>query len=116
MPKLAANISMMFTEHDLLDRIDAAAAVGFGGVECQFPYRVPAAEFAARLRARGVGCVLINTPPGSAARRITDLPQCRDAEVEFMEEPRARACTMPTRDRLHPHPYLGGTRGARSGQ
>jgi hydroxypyruvate isomerase len=67
LPKLAANISMMFADRPLLDRIDAAAAVGFRGVECQSPYAVPAAEFAARIEARGLEAVLINVPPGEGA-------------------------------------------------
>jgi len=32
MPKLNANLSMMFGEHEFLDRFDAAAKVGFKGV------------------------------------------------------------------------------------
>jgi len=76
MPKLAANISMMFSELPLLDRIDAAAAAGFRGVECQSPYSVPASEMAARLEARGLEAVLINVPPGEGAtdRGFAALP------------------------------------------
>ena len=33
MPRFAANLSMLFTEHDFLDRFDAAATAGFKGVE-----------------------------------------------------------------------------------
>jgi hydroxypyruvate isomerase len=38
MPKLAANLSLMFTEVNFLDRFAAAAAAGFDGVEFLFPY------------------------------------------------------------------------------
>ena len=38
MPKLAANLTMMFNEIDFLDRFEAAAAAGFEGVEYLFPY------------------------------------------------------------------------------
>ena len=38
MVKLAANLSMMFNEVDMLDRFEAAAKVGFKGVEYLFPY------------------------------------------------------------------------------
>ena len=38
MPKFAANLSMMFTEHAFLDRFDAAADAGFAAVEFLFPY------------------------------------------------------------------------------
>ena len=44
MPKLAANISMMFNEVDFLDRFDAAAMAGFKGVEFLFPYDCDAVE------------------------------------------------------------------------
>jgi hydroxypyruvate isomerase len=83
MPKLAANISMMFSERPLLDRIDAAAACGFRGVECQSPYAVPAQDMAARLDARGVAAVLINVPPGDGAadRGFAVLP---GREADFM--------------------------------
>ncbi|MBH9710551.1 hydroxypyruvate isomerase, partial [Burkholderia contaminans] len=41
MLKFAANLSMMYTEHAFLDRYAAAAADGFAGVECMFPYEAP---------------------------------------------------------------------------
>ena len=38
MPRFAANLSMMFTEWDFLDRFKAAAEAGFEAVEFLFPY------------------------------------------------------------------------------
>ena len=38
MTKLAANLTMLYTEVDFLDRFDAAAKSGFTGVEYLFPY------------------------------------------------------------------------------
>ena len=38
MPKLAANLTMLFNEIDFLDRFAAAAKAGFKGVEYLFPY------------------------------------------------------------------------------
>jgi hydroxypyruvate isomerase len=38
MPKFAANLSMLYTEHAFLDRFRAARADGFTGVEFLFPY------------------------------------------------------------------------------
>ena len=38
MPKFAANLTMLYNEHDFLDRFAAAAADGFAGVEYLFPY------------------------------------------------------------------------------
>lgn len=64
MPKLAANLSMMFTEHDFLDRFDAAAKAGFKGVEFLFPYAWPAEQIAEKLQANGLSQALFNMPPG----------------------------------------------------
>ncbi|MGC4244438.1 MAG: hydroxypyruvate isomerase, partial [Herbaspirillum sp.] len=38
MLRFAANLSMMYVEHDFLDRFAAAAKDGFSGVEFLFPY------------------------------------------------------------------------------
>ncbi|MBR9858411.1 MAG: hydroxypyruvate isomerase [Gammaproteobacteria bacterium] len=64
MPKLAANLSMLFTEVDFLDRFDAAAKAGFQGVEYLFPYDFPAEEIKAKLDANGLTQVLFNLPAG----------------------------------------------------
>jgi 2-dehydrotetronate isomerase len=77
MPQLAANLSMLYPEHDFLDRFAAAAADGFRAVECQFPYDYPASEIAARLEANGLQQVLFNAPPGgpeTGARGLACLP------------------------------------------
>ena len=49
MPRFAANVSMMFTELPFIERFGAAAANGFAGVECMFPYEAPAADILERL-------------------------------------------------------------------
>jgi len=64
MPRFAANLSMMYTEHAFLDRFEAAARDGFTAVEYLFPYEFPAAELAARLHAHNLRQVLFNAPPG----------------------------------------------------
>ena len=64
MPRFAANLSMLYPELDFLDRFDAAAQDGFKAVEYLFPYAVPAADIAARLKATGLQQVLFNAPPG----------------------------------------------------
>ena len=77
MPRFAANISTMFAEQDLVDRVRAAALAGFKAVECQFPYEVPAADMKAALDAEGIPLVLINTPPGdfdAGERGLAALP------------------------------------------
>ncbi len=49
MTKLAANISMMFTEVDFLDRFEVASKAGFKGVEYLFPYDYPAEQIKEKL-------------------------------------------------------------------
>ena len=53
MPKLAANISMMFQEVDLLDRFARAAEVGFRAVEIHAPYDEAKEDVAAAARRHG---------------------------------------------------------------
>ena len=77
MLRIAANISTMFTERPLVERIKAAADAGFAAVECQFPYEVPAAEMKAALDDACMPIVLINTPPGdfdAGERGLAALP------------------------------------------
>ena len=81
MPRLAANLTMMFTEHAFLDRFEAASAAGFDAVEFQFPYDYPAKDIAARLLKAGVEPALFNLPPGDWAkgeRGLAALPERRD--------------------------------------
>lgn len=46
MPRLAANLSFLFTELPLPERIGAAAAAGFQGAETLFPYECEIMDFA----------------------------------------------------------------------
>ena len=81
MPRFAANLSMMYTEHAFLDRFAAAAADGFDAVEFLFPYAHPAAEIASRLTEHGLQQVLFNAPPGdfeNGERGIACLHARRD--------------------------------------
>ncbi|MGW5699195.1 hydroxypyruvate isomerase, partial [Streptomyces asiaticus] len=65
MPRFAANLSMMYAEHDFLDRFAAAAADGFEAVEYLFPYPYDAGELRRRLDDHGLRQVLFNAPPGA---------------------------------------------------
>ena len=64
MPKFAANLTMLFTEHAFLDRFEAAAKAGFKAVEFLFPYAWTAEEIKQRLDANGLTPVLHNLPAG----------------------------------------------------
>ena len=65
MPKLAANLTMMFNEVDFMDRFAAAARAGFKGVEYLFPYDYDKMELKARLSQHGLTQVLHNLPAGN---------------------------------------------------
>ena len=68
MPKFAANLTMLFTELPFLDRIPAAAAAGFRGVEFLFPYEFPAAVRSPICSARHrLSRALHNLPAGNWA-------------------------------------------------
>lgn len=85
MPRFAANLSMLYPEHDFLDRFEAAARDGFGAVEFLFPYAYEPAELAARLRDHRLKQVLFNAPPGDwegGERGLACLP---GREAEFRE-------------------------------
>lgn len=83
MPRFAANLSMMYTEHDFLDRFAAAAADGFKAVEFLFPYAYAPAEIAKRLREQGLTQALFNLPPGDWAGGERGLAALPGREDEF---------------------------------
>jgi hydroxypyruvate isomerase len=85
-PKLAANLSLLFPEIPYLDRFAAAKRAGFRYVEYQFPYGFgTAAEIAARAREAGVEVVLHNLPGGDAAKGDRGIA-CQPGRVaEFRE-------------------------------
>lgn len=83
MPKLAANLSLMFTELPFLDRFEAAAKAGFGAVEFQFPYEFPADDLAERLRRFSLKQVLFNMPPGNSAAGERGIAAIPGREREF---------------------------------
>jgi hydroxypyruvate isomerase len=83
MPRLAANLSMMFNEVPFLDRFDAAAKAGFKAVEFLFPYEFPAAELKRRLDANGLRLVLFNMPPGDWAGGERGLASLPGRQAEF---------------------------------
>ena len=63
MPKFAANLSFLFKDLPLHDRIHAAARAGFDAVEILFPYDSPVPDITRALSTAGVPLVLINAPP-----------------------------------------------------
>ncbi len=62
--RLAANLSLMFTEVPLLERFAVAAKAGFKVVEIQFPYTENIDDLVAAKKAANVEVCLINVPAG----------------------------------------------------
>ena len=67
MPKFCANLTLMFTEVEFLDRFDAAAKAGFKGVEYLFPYVAPKEQVVERLNKAKLTQILHNLPAGNWA-------------------------------------------------
>ena len=85
MPRFAANLSLLFQEHDFPACIAAAARAGFGAVECQFPYAWPAAQLADALHAANVAMVLHNLPAGDWAAGERGIACHPDRVGEFRD-------------------------------
>lgn len=100
MPKLAANLSLLFPQLEFRLRFAAAAAAGFRAVEYQFPYAWSAQEIAACAREAGVEIVLHNLPAGDLARGERGIACLPERRAEFragveraIEYARAAGCT-----------------------
>lgn len=85
MPKLAANISMLFTEVAFEERFAAAAEAGFRGVEYLFPYAVPKEEIADLLSSNNLTQVLFNLPAGNWAAGERGIGCHPDRVGEFQD-------------------------------
>ncbi len=84
MPRFAANLSMLYTELEFLDRFAAAARDGFHAVEFLFPYAFAPESLAAQLQEHRLQQVLFNAPPGDWAAGERGLACLPGRETEFM--------------------------------
>ena len=111
MPRFAANLTMMYREHDFLDRFGAAAADGFRAVEYLFPYDYAATDLAARLSEHGLTQALFNAPPGDwskGERGIASLPGREDEFKRGIETALSYAKVLGN-DKIH---VMAGLLGA----
>ena len=65
MTRLAANLTMLFTEQPFLERFQAASQAGFRAVEFLFPYAFAPEQIADQLRTHRLQLVLHNLPAGN---------------------------------------------------
>ncbi|MCH8196778.1 MAG: hydroxypyruvate isomerase family protein [Proteobacteria bacterium] len=85
MPKLSANLGMLFTEVEFLERFGRAAEAGFTAVEYPSGYDWPAEELADRLAQNGLEQVLLNMPAGDRQAGERGLAALCGREAEFRE-------------------------------
>jgi hydroxypyruvate isomerase len=81
--KIAANLSLLFSELPLRERVVAAAVAGFDGVEIQFPYELAAISLKEALEAAGMPLVLINLPAGDLLDGGAGLAAVPSRQAEF---------------------------------
>ena len=117
MPRFAANLSMMYTEHPFLERFKAAAEDGFAAVEFLFPYEFEPQAIADALAAHCLEQVLFNTVPGdmqSGERGLAAVPGRSADFLSGVDRAVAYARVLGTR-RLHAMAGVMPATGGRSG-
>lgn len=85
MPRFSANLSMMFTEWEFLDRFKAAGDAGFEAVEFLFPYEYPSEKIGLALAGAQLEQALFNLPPGDVARGERGMAAIPGREAEFRD-------------------------------
>jgi hydroxypyruvate isomerase len=90
MPRFAANLNWLFTEHPFLERFGAARAAGFEAVEFPSPYAHPAEAIGERLDAHGLRSILVNLPMGDKSKGDFGIA-CRPGRQSEFREGVARA-------------------------
>jgi hydroxypyruvate isomerase len=83
MPRFAANLSMMFTEWEFLDRFKAASDAGFEAVEFLFPYDYAHEKIGLALVGAELEQALFNLPPGDFANGERGIAALAGREEEF---------------------------------
>lgn len=111
MTRLAANLTLMFTEMPMADRFAAAAEAGFEGVEIPYPYDI-AAKFLRDLAQRArVEIVSINAPPPNWSGGQRGFAAVPGLEERFRDDlVRALRFTQALRNR-HIHLIAGHSKG-----
>jgi hydroxypyruvate isomerase len=83
MPKLAANLTMLFTEVPFLERFALARQAGFTRVEYLLPYAFGAQDLKAALDENGLEQVLFNLPGGNWAAGERGIAAVPGRQQEF---------------------------------
>ncbi len=83
MLKFTANISMLFTEVDLIDRFAMAKKAGFSAVEMQFPYGLSAEKIKTLLDDNQLNLVLFNVDAGDLLQGGEGLAAVPEKQTQF---------------------------------
>jgi len=85
MLKFTANLSLLFTELDLIDRFKAAKQAGFNAVEIQFPYALPAEQIKQALVENQLKLVLFNVAADDLLQGGEGLAAVPEKQTLFVE-------------------------------
>lgn len=85
MLQFAANLSMMYTEYDFMERFSAASKDGFPGVEILFPYEYSPEVLANQLKENQLKLVLFNAKAGDFANGERGMACIPGREQEFRD-------------------------------
>ncbi len=83
MLRFSANLGFLWPELDLIGRIEAAAAAGFGAVELHWPYDVPAGDVRDACERNDLALLGVNTGVGDASRGEFGLGAVSGREADF---------------------------------
>ncbi len=85
MPRFAANLTMLFNDYSMVERIDRAAEAGFTGIEFLFPYQEDVDGIEEALKRNGIQQVLFNLPAGDFAGGERGIANNPDRKQEFRD-------------------------------
>ncbi len=94
MLQFSANLSLLFTEHGLVDRFKAAKDAGFSAVEIQFPYELSAERIKRQLQQNGLKLVLFNVDADTllqGGEGLAAVPEKRSQFEKAVEQARIYA-------------------------
>lgn len=85
MLQFTANLSLLFTELNLVDRFKAAKECGFDAVEIQFPYSLPAEQIKQILVENQLKLVLFNVDADDLLQGGEGLAAVPEKQALFIE-------------------------------
>jgi hydroxypyruvate isomerase len=83
MLKFCANLSLLFTEYDFINRFKAARNAGFKAVEMQFPYALSAQDIRQQLDTHQLELVLFNVDAGDLLQGGEGLAAVPELQWQF---------------------------------